>query len=380
MADRPPRTRARLAAFAVAASLFGVGIAAVVAEVLVRGITDETPRFLELVELMSADQVVFRPSEDPELLYEIAPNVSISIGLDQAVLAPEETLYADDPRVIRTNSLGFRDEERTEARTDAFRVLCFGGSNTYGAAVSNENTWPAQLQRELRARVGPAVEVWNLGHDGYNTRQKVRQTRVALERWSPDLLVFQTFNLGPRIMLPTTPEQCPRWALPEHQGPLGGLYREYLLGAPPPGPLQPLFRHSKAWRLAALHANRSLAAQQEPRTRRRPINRRAEEVATELLSGLIQDVDDRVPVVVFIPPAGGNPGHVVDSKPRVVDLRKDAWADLEAIPDLQMLHPGRHAYRWYAEHLAQALVDAECVGRPGVTPPCRLERARPDGD
>ncbi len=196
-----PRTHRRRAVFALAALLLGFLLAGVAAELYVRPIQDETLWFAELLDHMTADNVVFRVSDDPELLYELIPGLEVTLEPGQAKLAPEEEAFADRPRRVSINSLGFRDEPRSEAKTGAPRVLCLGGSNTYGAAVSNRHTWPAQLQRELTERMGRPVEVWNLGVDGYNTRQKVRLARIALERWSPDLFVFQTFNLGPRIIL-----------------------------------------------------------------------------------------------------------------------------------------------------------------------------------
>ncbi len=138
-----------------------------------------------------------------------------------------------------------------------------------------------------------------------------------------------------------------------------------------------MFARSKAWRVAAVSWNRTTRAGQEPRTRVRPLNQRAEHVASAMLSELIEDVDDRVPVVVFVPPAGGRPRHVKEARARVVDFRDEAFNDLERIPDLQLLHPGRHAYAWYAQKLAQALIDASCVTEPGTPAPCRLERAAP---
>lgn len=78
------------------------------------------------------------------------------------------------------------------------RILAFGGSHTYGADVSDGESWPGQLEAELRRR-GHAVEVWNLGVSGWETQQKVAALRAA--KLEADAAIVQIHNLGPPYVL-----------------------------------------------------------------------------------------------------------------------------------------------------------------------------------
>ncbi len=76
-------------------------------------------------------------------------------------------LYAEG-RHLHTNSMGVRGQAEISALVPVGkrRVLCFGDSFTLGYGVSDEHTFPAQLQR-LR----PEWEVVNFGQGGYGIDQ-----------------------------------------------------------------------------------------------------------------------------------------------------------------------------------------------------------------
>ena len=65
----------------------------------------------------------------------------------------------------RINSLGFRDHEfPLEKPAGEFRVIAIGDSFTFGQGVQLDDSWPQQLERELRKRRTGAVEVVNAGY------------------------------------------------------------------------------------------------------------------------------------------------------------------------------------------------------------------------
>jgi lysophospholipase L1-like esterase len=71
-----------------------------------------------------------------------------------------------------TNALGFRGPEWDGARRAAgLRVLVLGDSCTFGLGVADEETYPAQLEQDLRKR-GRDAAVFNAGVPGYDTVQE----------------------------------------------------------------------------------------------------------------------------------------------------------------------------------------------------------------
>ncbi len=69
---------------------------------------------------------------------------------------------------VRTNAQGFRRGEDTEKTVppNRIRVVASGDSFTFGYGVSNEEAWPAVLERS-----NPRLEVVNLGMSGYGFDQ-----------------------------------------------------------------------------------------------------------------------------------------------------------------------------------------------------------------
>jgi hypothetical protein len=89
----------------------------------------------------------------------------------------------------QSNALGARDREETavEIPSGRVRILAFGDSYTHGSRVSQEDTWPAQLE-DLR----PELDVVNFGVDGYGMAQSYLRYRGLRERVRHDgvVLVF----------------------------------------------------------------------------------------------------------------------------------------------------------------------------------------------
>ena len=104
---------------------------------------------------------------------------------------------AKDPVEVAHNSLGFNSAEVTWNKPQGtFRIVCLGGSSTYGIGPSSTWTnWPVKLGEELGARSARPIEVVNLGCQGYSTFES--QINLALRGvdLEPDLVVvYHTIN------------------------------------------------------------------------------------------------------------------------------------------------------------------------------------------
>ncbi|MCI0587905.1 MAG: SGNH/GDSL hydrolase family protein [Planctomycetes bacterium] len=70
------------------------------------------------------------------------------------------------------------------AARDVRTILCLGDSNTYGAYMKEEETYPARLRARLRV-ADPTVEVVNLGVPGRTSREVREEVASSLSRYTP---------------------------------------------------------------------------------------------------------------------------------------------------------------------------------------------------
>jgi lysophospholipase L1-like esterase len=102
---------------------------------------------------------------------------------------------------VRINSHGFRGAELTDGKADeVFRIVCLGGSTTYGIAVPEFDTYPYLLQQELRTTI-PNVEVVNAGMVSGTTAEALALFTQRIIDLEPDVVVYyEGYNdLVPRI-------------------------------------------------------------------------------------------------------------------------------------------------------------------------------------
>ncbi len=113
------------------------------------------------------------------------------------VLKPS-TDYRDADTAGHINAMGMRGPERTVRKpAGVVRILCVGGSTTFGAGiVGDENTWPARLEERLgTARPGRRIEVLNAGVPGYTTAENVILLSLRLLDNEPDVVVlYEGYN------------------------------------------------------------------------------------------------------------------------------------------------------------------------------------------
>ena len=91
---------------------------------------------------------------------------------------------------VRTNSLGLRNREVTEAKNpDTLRIICLGASLTFGWGVDQDKTYPAILEDLLKKNF-PArnAEVINAGEVGFSSYQGRIFFDGYLKKYHPDVV------------------------------------------------------------------------------------------------------------------------------------------------------------------------------------------------
>lgn len=115
-----------------------------------------------------------RPSANKKLGYELIP----------------ESASFEDNTWYRINKDGIRDEVYAQLKAkNTYRIAAVGDSCTFGMAVDLRDTWPKQLESELR-RSHPSVEVINFGVMGYGASQEAELIREKVLGYAPDLIVI----------------------------------------------------------------------------------------------------------------------------------------------------------------------------------------------
>lgn len=92
------------------------------------------------------------------------------------------------------NSLGFRGDEVSLAKKDGtFRIICVGGSTTFGGAGLSDNyhTYPYVLQKMLKERFPrEEIEVINAGVAAYSSAENLVNLELRLLDLKPDMVII----------------------------------------------------------------------------------------------------------------------------------------------------------------------------------------------
>ncbi len=100
-------------------------------------------------------------------------------------------------REVHINDDGLHDVARPTTRNSGLRVAAVGDSFTAALYLDPAESWTRLLEEELRRRVHPGIEVWNLGLDGTGTDVHLDLLRRWVPRLRPDavLLAFYANDL-----------------------------------------------------------------------------------------------------------------------------------------------------------------------------------------
>lgn len=92
----------------------------------------------------------------------------------------------------RHNSLGFRGEEFPQAKPEGeYRIVCLGGSTTYGTGIEDYNAaYPARMQALLRRMGHTRVRVINGGCGGWTSYETLFNLHLRILDLEPDAIVF----------------------------------------------------------------------------------------------------------------------------------------------------------------------------------------------
>ena len=92
---------------------------------------------------------------------------------------------------LTVNRLGLRGSEVLEKGADEFRILSLGESSTFGATVSDEETYSARLQEYLNAALPSRhFTVINAGVSAYSSVQSLKYLELRGGKLKPDLVLF----------------------------------------------------------------------------------------------------------------------------------------------------------------------------------------------
>lgn len=105
------------------------------------------------------------------------------------VIAPKTNVSCGKGNLmISFNSLGFRGQEiPLKKYGNQKRIICYGGSTTFGTKVSDNQTWPVYLEDALGKN---KFQVINAGVPGYSSVEAIIQTALQQFDLSPDICIY----------------------------------------------------------------------------------------------------------------------------------------------------------------------------------------------
>ena len=112
--------------------------------------------------------------------------------------AGEVLYYKGEPssdEVNPVNSRGFRGWELRTDKKGVTRIVCLGGSTTYGSGQNQRDTYPQILQDKLDEKWGAhRYEVINAGQPGFNLSCLIPYTEREIISLDPDIVLVMNIN------------------------------------------------------------------------------------------------------------------------------------------------------------------------------------------
>jgi hypothetical protein len=328
-------------------------------------------RFVEKnLYYQAANQANFVADPNPEILFRPRP------GSSAVYQSGPQSPVGDIRYSVTINSLGFRSEEKpVEKPPGVFRILCFGGSNVFGAAVDDNQTWPAQLEINLNKLDPRRFDVWNMGANAYVGVQMAALATEAVARFDPDMVIFAISNTGPPAFLLGTPVRSYFQKKPSLWH---GLTPELFERLP-----EGLWRNLNRWLFSNIRAYRMfglamLAKESDNGRSAWERQSRWEYFENENRSRVrefIENKPDDLTVVLFASPH--SVGSDTGSRLRFADYLPDAntpafYLHADGYPkEYRMIHPPAHVLEWYGERIASWLFENRLV--PSVNPVSKPE-------
>lgn len=329
ISDVKPAPASRRAALFAILFIFELILLLALAEGVIAWFKPDVRLLGKLLRYEGGDSEVHRLSDDIALHYELSPGAS-------AVFPGN--------RSVTVNSLGFRGRPRIAAKpAGVTRIICLGSSNTYGAAVSDGQAYPARLDTLLDARSPGKYEVWNAGVNAYVIPQTVAAAGRMIEEYSPDLLLFQMNNCGRRLFLVDQPFM-------QYFDRDPALYLENL-SAGWPGRLN-FLRHWRLFRSVFFYANCLKAARDyQGYEWNRNFTLRA--ASLRAFEKFYEENKGKVRMALLVPPLSDESGYVDKclAPLGIPVIRLAEKLPAKHGPDFARIHPPAYVYNWYAEQI-----------------------------
>ncbi len=98
---------------------------------------------------------------------------------------------------VHVNNHGTRGRDfATGKPIGTIRIVCIGDSRTFGWGLSEEETYPSQLEKFLgRKTAGQKIEVINAGVNAWTYPQMTAFLRERVLKWQPDVVILGDGNL-----------------------------------------------------------------------------------------------------------------------------------------------------------------------------------------
>ncbi len=112
------------------------------------------------------------------------PHPHLSVALNKNVVQH----FEDDLEyhTVRTTELATRWTGANLTDTTKIRIACIGGSTTFCTGVSDEDTWPALLQKKL----GDRYAVINYGVPAYKSVEAIIQLALYVAEMKPEIIIY----------------------------------------------------------------------------------------------------------------------------------------------------------------------------------------------
>ena len=99
---------------------------------------------------------------------------------------------------INSDGLHELKDYSVEKPKDTFRIITLGDSFTFGLLVSDEENWPAVLEKIVNSNIictpTKKIEVINLGVEGYDFEYEIARFNKRGKKYNPDLVILMNVD------------------------------------------------------------------------------------------------------------------------------------------------------------------------------------------
>ena len=120
----------------------------------------------------------------------------------------------------------YRGRTYQRKKTTKSRIVCLGGSTTWGHLLEREESWPAILEGNLR-QLGYDVEVINAGRPWYTTAHSVVNYALQMRYYDADTVIVMHGANDLARSFPAKGEPPPEWDYGSYQGPMRHVLAGY---------------------------------------------------------------------------------------------------------------------------------------------------------